>query len=176
MACGVYHEFHCRPGERPAEALKAALLQIKAAERRGLDAIRPARIRQQPDRSPLSVPMTVASAIAARTRRIRIGTGVQVWPSCHPRRLAKEGARGDWLSGGRLIFGVGRSSNPRRCAVYGVPYSKSRERVADRCAMLRDELGLAGILAKLNFVAPIPPQRMTNAPRRLCEQVMPRCR
>jgi hypothetical protein len=57
-----------------------------------------------------------------------------------------------------------------------VPCSKSRERVADRRAMLRDELGLAGVLAELNFGAPIPPQRVTNAPRRLCEQVMPRCR
>jgi alkanesulfonate monooxygenase SsuD/methylene tetrahydromethanopterin reductase-like flavin-dependent oxidoreductase (luciferase family) len=134
---GVYHEFHCRPEETPGVAFQAALAQIEAADRWGLDAIWLAEIHQQPRRSLLSVPMTIASAIAARTHQIKIGTGVQVLPLCHPLRLAEEGATVDQISGGRLIFGVGRSGNPRSYAAYGVPYSESRERFAETLEIVK---------------------------------------
>src|SRR5271157_1984751 len=90
MEIGVYHEFHCRPEQTPAEAFAEALDQIEAADRWGLDAIWLAEIHQQARRSVMSAPMTVASAIAARTKRIKIGTGVQVLPLCHPLRLSEE--------------------------------------------------------------------------------------
>jgi alkanesulfonate monooxygenase SsuD/methylene tetrahydromethanopterin reductase-like flavin-dependent oxidoreductase (luciferase family) len=128
MEIGVYHEFHCRPDQTPSAAFEEALAQIEAAERWGLDAIWLAEIHQQPRRSVLAAPLTVASAIAARTRRIKIGTGVQVLPLCHPLRLAEETATIDQISKGRLLFGVGRSGNPRSYVAYGVPYSESRER------------------------------------------------
>ena len=128
MEIGVYHEFHCRPDQTSAEAFEEALGQIEAADRWGLDAIWLAEIHQQPRRSVLTAPLTVASAIAARTRRIKIGTGVQVLPLCHPLRLAEETATIDQISKGRLLFGVGRSGNPRSYVAYGVPYSESRER------------------------------------------------
>jgi len=128
MEIGVYHEFHCRPDQTPAEAFAEALGQIEAADRWGLDAIWLAEIHQQARRSIMSAPMTVASAIAARTKRIKIGTGVQVLPLCHPLRLAEETATVDQISHGRLLFGVGRSGNPRSYMAYGVPYSESRER------------------------------------------------
>ncbi len=113
MEVGVYHEFHCRPDQTQAAAFEEALAQIEAADRWGLDAIWLAEIHQQARRSVMSAPMTVASAIAARTKRIKIGTGVQVLPLCHPLRLAEETATVDQISHGRLLFGVGRSGNPR---------------------------------------------------------------
>jgi alkanesulfonate monooxygenase SsuD/methylene tetrahydromethanopterin reductase-like flavin-dependent oxidoreductase (luciferase family) len=137
MEVGVYHEFHCRPGEAPATAFAAALDQIEAADRWGLDAIWLAEIHQQARRSVMSAPMTVASAIAARTRRIKIGTGVQVLPLCHPLRLAEETATVDQISNGRLIFGVGRSGNPRSYMAYGVPYSESRERFLETLEIVK---------------------------------------
>jgi len=33
MEIGVYHEFHCRPDETPAEAFEGALAQVEAADR-----------------------------------------------------------------------------------------------------------------------------------------------
>jgi alkanesulfonate monooxygenase SsuD/methylene tetrahydromethanopterin reductase-like flavin-dependent oxidoreductase (luciferase family) len=128
MEFGVYHEFHCRPGEDPATAFAYALQQVDWAEEWGLDAIWLAEIHQQARRSLMSVPMTVAAAIAARTKRIKIGTAVQVLPLCHPLRLAEEGATVDLISRGRLLFGVGRSGNPRSYRAYGVDYAQSRER------------------------------------------------
>jgi alkanesulfonate monooxygenase SsuD/methylene tetrahydromethanopterin reductase-like flavin-dependent oxidoreductase (luciferase family) len=45
--------------------------------------------------------------------------------------LAEEVATLDHVSGGRLIFGVGRSGFPRTYEAYGVPYAESRERFAE---------------------------------------------
>jgi alkanesulfonate monooxygenase SsuD/methylene tetrahydromethanopterin reductase-like flavin-dependent oxidoreductase (luciferase family) len=79
----------------------------------------------------LSSPLTIASAIAARTRRIKVGTAVQILPLCHPLRLAEDTATIDQISHGRLIFGVGRSGFPRAYDAYGVSYTESRERFAE---------------------------------------------
>ena len=137
MEVGVYHEFHCRPDQTQAAAFAEALDQIEAADRWGLDAIWLAEIHQQARRSVMSAPMTVASAIAARTKHIKIGTGVQVLPLCHPLRLAEETATVDQISNGRLLFGVGRSGNPRSYMAYGVPYSESRERFLETLEIVK---------------------------------------
>jgi alkanesulfonate monooxygenase SsuD/methylene tetrahydromethanopterin reductase-like flavin-dependent oxidoreductase (luciferase family) len=76
----------------------------------------------------LSAPLSIASAIAARTHRIKIGIAVQVLPLCHPLRLAEEAATVDQLSHGRLIFGVGRSGVAQTYEAYGVSYAESRNR------------------------------------------------
>src|SRR6202049_1433380 len=137
MEIGVYHEFHCRPDQTAAAAFAEALGQIEPADRWGLDAIWLAEIHQQASRSVLTAPLTVASAIAARTSRIKIGTGVQVLPLTHPLRLAEETATVDQISRGRLLMGVGRSGNPRAYAAYGVPYSESRERFFETLDVLK---------------------------------------
>ena len=90
---GVFHEFQRRPGQSEAEAFTTAFEQVDAAERWGLDAIWLAEIHMAPERSVCAVPMTIASAIASRTRNIKIGTGVQVLPLCQPLRLAEDAAR-----------------------------------------------------------------------------------
>ena len=68
---------------------------------------------------------------------MKIGTGVQVLPLCHPLRLAEEVATVDQISHGRLIFGVGRSGFPRTYEAYGVPYGESRERFAETLEILK---------------------------------------
>jgi alkanesulfonate monooxygenase SsuD/methylene tetrahydromethanopterin reductase-like flavin-dependent oxidoreductase (luciferase family) len=75
-----------------------------------------------------SVPLVLAAALAARTTRLRIGTGVSVLPLCHPIRTAEEAATVDQISHGRLDFGVGRSGFPRAYAGYGIRYDESRDR------------------------------------------------
>jgi len=128
---GVFHEFQRRPGQSEAEAFTTAFDQVDAAERWGLDAIWLAEIHMAPERSVCAVPLTIASAIAARTNNIKIGLGVQVLPLCQPLRLAEDTATVDHISHGRLIFGVGRSGFPRAYEAYGIPYGESPERFAE---------------------------------------------
>ena len=138
MEFGWYHEFHRQvEGQSDADAFAQGLDQVSDAERWGLDAIWLAEIHQQSIRSVLTAPLNVASAIAARTSRIRIGTAVQVLPLCHPLRLAEESATVDQISRGRLMLGVGRSGNPRAYAAYGIPYSESRERFYETLEILK---------------------------------------
>jgi probable F420-dependent oxidoreductase len=51
--------------------------------------------------------LSVLTYLAARTERVRIGTGVLVLPYRHPVATAKAIATIDQLSGGRVLFGVG---------------------------------------------------------------------
>ena len=85
----------------------------------------------------LASPIAIAAAIAARTKRMRIGTAVQVLPLAHPLRQAEEWATIDQISHGRLIFGVGRSGFARTYNAYGIPYAESRERFAEALAIIQ---------------------------------------
>jgi len=134
---GIFHEFDRLPGSTEAESFRDAFELVDAAERWGLDAVWLAEIHFNPKRSVLSAPLTIASAIAASTKRIKVGTAVQVLPLCHPLQLAEEAATVDQISHGRLIFGVGRSGFARTYEHYGVPYAESRERFAETLEIVR---------------------------------------
>jgi alkanesulfonate monooxygenase SsuD/methylene tetrahydromethanopterin reductase-like flavin-dependent oxidoreductase (luciferase family) len=134
---GIFHEFSRYAGQTDAEAFAQSFAQVDAAERWGLDVVWLAELHFLPERSVVSAPLVVASAIAARTRRLKIGIAVQVLPLCHPLRLAEEVATLDHISQGRLIFGVGRSGFPRTYEAYGVSYAESRERFAEVFEILK---------------------------------------
>jgi alkanesulfonate monooxygenase SsuD/methylene tetrahydromethanopterin reductase-like flavin-dependent oxidoreductase (luciferase family) len=176
---GVFHEFQRRPGQSEAEAFTTAFEQVDAAERWGLDAIWLAEIHMAPERSVCSVPMTIASAIAARTKNIKIGTGVQVLPLCQPLRLAEDSATVDHISHGRLIFGVGRSGFPRAYEAYGIPYGESPERFAEvleivRRAWTEEKFSFVGKFYNYENVCIVPkPYRKPHPPRscRICRPI-----
>ena len=63
--------------------------------------------------------------VAARTRDLRIGTGVSLTPFYHPLRLAEEVALLDVLSGGRVNWGAGRGFQKREFEAFGVPPEES---------------------------------------------------
>lgn len=52
-------------------------------------------------------PFTSLAFLAGVTRSVRLGTGICLVPQRNPVYTAKEAANVDWLSGGRLDFGVG---------------------------------------------------------------------
>ncbi len=131
MEFGVFHEFPRRKGQTEAESFAEGFEIVDAAERWGLDAMWLAELHFNPDRSVLAAPLTIATAIAARTERMQVGTAVQVLPLANPLRLAEEAATVDQISRGRLIFGVGRSGFARTYQAYGIPYAESRERFAE---------------------------------------------
>jgi alkanesulfonate monooxygenase SsuD/methylene tetrahydromethanopterin reductase-like flavin-dependent oxidoreductase (luciferase family) len=126
-----------------------------------------------PERSVASAPLLLAGAIAARTHRMKTGIAVQVLPLCHPLRLAEEVATLDHLSGGRLIFGVGRSGFPRTYEAYGVPYAESRERFAEVLQVLKlawseERFSFAGDFHTFRNVTVVPrPLQMPHPPVRI---------
>jgi len=73
-------------------------------------------------------PAVIATAAAARTSRLRLGTGVSLVPLHNPLRLAEEYAMLDVLSNGRLEYGVGRGFLNYAYQLMGVDRSESFER------------------------------------------------
>jgi alkanesulfonate monooxygenase SsuD/methylene tetrahydromethanopterin reductase-like flavin-dependent oxidoreductase (luciferase family) len=55
----------------------------------------------------LSQPLTLAAAIAARTRTMRIGTAILLMPLRAARHVAEQVALIDQISGGRVELGLG---------------------------------------------------------------------
>jgi alkanesulfonate monooxygenase SsuD/methylene tetrahydromethanopterin reductase-like flavin-dependent oxidoreductase (luciferase family) len=55
------------------------------------------------------------------TKNIKIGCGFNIAPMWHPLRMAEDYATADWLTGGRVIFGVGRGYHTREVEVFGAP-------------------------------------------------------
>ena len=161
MEFGIFHEFPSLPGRTHAEAFAQSFELVDGAERWGLDAMWLGELHFDPARSVLSAPLCIASAIAMRTQRMKIGLAVQVLPLCHPLRLAEEAATVDQLSGGRLIFGVGRSGVARTYEAYGVPYAESRERFAEildivQKAWTQEKISYQGKYHRFNDVAVVP--------------------
>lgn len=128
MNFGMFTDFHIRPQSTQAEAFDESFKQIEAAEELGIDAVWLAEHHFSPERSVLASPLVIASAIASRTQRIRIGLAVQVLPLTNPLRVAEEAATVDHISKGRFDFGVGRSGLTKYYQGYNVPYGESRGR------------------------------------------------
>ena len=83
-----------------------------------------------PPESELLDPIPVLAYAAARTTRIKLGTGIVILPLRNPVILAKELASLDVLSRGRLLVGVGVGYVPGEYDAIGVPFG-TRGRRAD---------------------------------------------
>ena len=139
---GLVMECDYREGRTQDEAFAEAFTVASLADETGIDGVWLAERHFAAPRTPTdpggagipsvsSVPLLMAGIIAARTERVRVGTGVSVLPLAHPIRLAEEAATVDNISQGRLDFGIGRSSFPRSYHGYDVPYDESRERFSE---------------------------------------------
>src|SRR5262245_60946195 len=78
-----------------------------------------------------SAPLILATHLAARTTKIRVGTAVVVSPLHNPIRLAEDTAMLDLVSGGRLDVGFGRGTSGYEYSGYNVDPAESQERFQD---------------------------------------------
>ena len=104
-----------------------ALERIEIMDRSGYEAVWLAEHHFQSFSVCPSIHM-MATLVAARTRRIRIGTAVSLAAFYHPLRLAEEVALLDVLSGGRVNWGAGRGFHRQEFEVFGVPPEESAAR------------------------------------------------
>ena len=59
--------------------------------------------------------------LAAHTKNLKFGAAFNILPMWHPLRLAEDFSLGDILTGGRLIFGIGRGYQAREVETFGSP-------------------------------------------------------
>ena len=65
--------------------------------------------------------LMLALHLAHQTERIKFGCGFNITPMWHPLRLAEDFATVDILTGGRVLFGIGRGYHTREVEVFGAP-------------------------------------------------------
>lgn len=75
-------------------------------------------------------PLIALGAMAARTRRIKLGSAIALAPLYNPVRFAEDSAVLDILSGGRLEMGLAIGYRRRESAAYGADFGK-RGRIFD---------------------------------------------
>src|SRR5262245_48744046 len=96
------------PDEQLATAMDKAIAIAQCLDREGYDTFWMAEHHFQPEGYEcLPNIVLLALHLAHVTSRVRFGCGFNITPMWHPLRLAEDYATVDYLTGGRLIFGVG---------------------------------------------------------------------
>ncbi len=119
---GVYDQKPAGPAEAAA-AFQQLLLEAETAERVGFDGI---FLPERHGRTETFIPSpwTVATAIAARTGKVKIATTVSLPGLYNPVHLAEQIALIDILSEGRFIFGSGIGFATDYNRTFGVPWDR----------------------------------------------------
>ncbi len=82
-------------------------------------------------------PFVSLMAAAGATQKILLGTGVCLVAQHDPITLAKTVATLDYLSGGRVVLGVGAGWNQDECENHGVPYARRWKALRERCEAMK---------------------------------------
>lgn len=109
------------------ERYRLATEQIVHAEKHGFDSAWVAQHHFHRDEGGLPSPLPFLSFVAARTTRIRLGTGIIILPMENPIRLAEDTAVLDLLSEGRLELGFGTGATPETFLAFGIDKEQRNE-------------------------------------------------
>jgi alkanesulfonate monooxygenase SsuD/methylene tetrahydromethanopterin reductase-like flavin-dependent oxidoreductase (luciferase family) len=137
MKFGLHYLLSCSGSQSPVQRYRDTLEQVARAEALGFESAWPVEQHFNQAQSALPCPVLMLAAMAERTRTLRLGTAIVQLPLSHPLRIAEEIATLDVLSGGRVEFGVGRGSNPKHFAGFGVPFPESRDRFVESLDYIR---------------------------------------
>lgn len=111
----------------------------------------------------LSAPPVVLAAIAARTERLRLGTGVTLLANLDPVRVAEDYATLDGISNGRVELVAGRGILADTYEAFGQKTDESRERFRENLTLLRRLWTETGVTWSGRFRAPL--EQVTVEPR-----------
>jgi len=106
---------------------------------------------------PIADSLTMLTAVAARTRRIRLGTGILILPLRNPLLLAKQLSTLDLLAEGRLVLGMASGWYKREFDAVGVPFEQ-RGKIMDRNLEIMTRLW-----TEPDVTAEIPPYNLRHA-------------
>src|SRR3989442_10875864 len=121
MKFGLYSSIASPPrGEHIDRSIDEAIAEAQLAESVGFHSCFFGEHHQDKDGF-LPSPLIVATAVAARTRTLRVGTSVILLPLHHPVHLAEDVITLDLVSKGRIILGVGIGYQPADFRAFAVP-------------------------------------------------------
>ncbi|MEP7204131.1 MAG: LLM class flavin-dependent oxidoreductase [Ilumatobacteraceae bacterium] len=109
-------------------------------------------------------PMMVATAVAARTERIRVGTSVVLLPFHDPIRVAEDAAIADILSNGRFDLGVGPGSQYEEFVCFGKDPAEMNHRSWEMVDWIRQAYTEPGKFSHSGRFYDIPDMTFTTKP------------
>ncbi|HTT93365.1 MAG TPA: LLM class flavin-dependent oxidoreductase [Solirubrobacterales bacterium] len=165
MRVGIYCDLrNPAPWDLPWDQhYRRALERIEGAERLGLDSVWFTEHHLFED-GYLPQPLMAAAAVAVRTTRMRIGTGVVLAPLRPPIEIAEQAAIVDILSGGRLELGLGAGYAEPEFAAFGVR-SGDRFRLLERTLVEIPDLWESGRVTPPPLQSPPPIWAGVSGPR-----------
>ena len=111
-------------------------------------------------------PLIALSAIAASTKTLRLGTGVNIVAQANPLLLAKQAASLDFVSGGRFMLGAGIGWLEEEFNAMGVPFARRGARFDDYMVAMKKVWAGDVVEHKSDFITwsgfksyPLPVQR-----------------
>ncbi|HLG88924.1 MAG TPA: LLM class flavin-dependent oxidoreductase [Alphaproteobacteria bacterium] len=122
-----FHLFHQHAGWSEREVFAYNVALIEYLEEMGFDGVWVAEHHFRDYGLCNNIP-ALLSFMAARTSKLRLGTGVIVLPLHNPVLVAEEIAQLDLLSDGRVDFGIGRGYQAGEFGKFGVDISEARDR------------------------------------------------
>lgn len=134
---GLFYQLPQADGQDVPQRYRDTIDQVVHGDQVGWDAAWLAEMHFVREFSVLPSPMLTMAAIAARTERIRLGTGVALLPLVDPIRTAEDAATLDIISNGRLEFGVGRGSIGEHFAGFNVDIADRDSRFEEALTVIR---------------------------------------
>ncbi len=119
----------------PHVVLGEILEQAEAADRLGFSAALTTEHKYSDEY--FGSPLHLSYAIAARTRRVKVGTAIAIAPLYNPMELAQDSAMLDQLSGGRAWLGLGAGYMPVDYSTVGVSWEDRAQRFDETVRILR---------------------------------------
>jgi alkanesulfonate monooxygenase SsuD/methylene tetrahydromethanopterin reductase-like flavin-dependent oxidoreductase (luciferase family) len=139
MEIDLFMEFASPPaaGRPVAEVFEDGLALARAADRAGLGAVWLAEHHFLGDYCNAAAPDMLLAAMARETKRIKLGFGIVPLPIHDPVRVVERLTTLDLLSGGRVLWGVGRGVTVTELEGFGVSPEQSRTVFLERFRELR---------------------------------------
>ena len=125
MDFGTFHLFERPENRTDQEMINEQLYLMEAAEDLGFSSVWAAE-HHFGDYGICPNAVMALTAVARRTKTIRLGTGIVVLPLHNPLRAAEELAFLDNVSGGRLDVGLGRGYRAKELGAYDVDMAQTR--------------------------------------------------
>jgi len=173
MKFGLHYQLPCSSSQSSVQRYRDTIEQAAHAETLGFESVWPVEQHFNPELSISPAPLLMLSAIAERTRNLRLGIAIVLLPLSHPIRVAEEIATLDVISNGRVEFGIGRGSIPTHFSGFGLNQAESRERMLESLEMIlqawtTDHFSFQGKFYSVNNLSVVPkPVQQPHPPVRI---------